>query len=180
MRIPPKFSSGIHSHYTVLSYIVELIVDFAESIYFGREASGYVTVTLLLNGGISTDDIIITVMSSEQSPLSAEGKRNWCMFNINFNWSGNGVDYLSTPLTATFTAGTTSTAINISLTTDNIMEQSETFDLSFTIPLSLSGQVLSGMDKATVNITDDTCKKISWLTLTYILHIHFYRYKCEL
>ena len=89
------------------------------------------------------------------------------------------MDYLSTPLTATFTAGTTSTAINISLTTDNIMEQSETFDLSFTIPLSLSGQVLSGMDKATVNITDDTCKKISWLTLTYILHIHFCRYKCE-
>ena len=141
---------------------IELTVDFAdlnaENTYFGLEASGFVTVTLSLSGGISSDDITVTVVPSEQSPVSAEGKRYWWMFNINFYWSGNGVDYESTPVDAIFVAGTTKTTINISLTTDNIVEQSEAFDLSFIIPPLLSGQVFSGINKAIVNITDDTCK----------------------
>ena len=76
------------------------------------------------------------------------------------------MDYEPTPVDAVFVAGTTKTAINISLTTDNIVEQSETFDLSFIIPPSLSGQVLSGISKAIVNITDDTCKNIFLIYIT--------------
>lgn len=88
------------------------------------------------------------------------------MFNFNSDRSGNGVDYESTPVDAIFVAGTTRATINISLTTDNILEQSETFDLSFIIPPSLHGQVLSGINKAVVNITDDTRKKIFLIYIT--------------
>ena len=74
---------------------------------------------------------------------------------------GNGVDYTSTPINATFHIGTTSTTINVPLTNDSIAETSETFDLKFTIPSSLSDQVISGNIKTAVgNITDDTSKMI--------------------
>lgn len=72
---------------------------------------------------------------------------------------GNGVDYNSTPINATFVAKATSTTVNVPVTNDDIAEQSETFDLSFTIPPSLSGQVIPGNITAAVgNITDDTSK----------------------
>jgi len=69
------------------------------------------------------------------------------------------VDYNSTPITATFTAGTTSTTVNVPVNNDNIVEKSEMFDLNFIIPSSLSGRVMSGtITKAVGNITDDTGK----------------------
>jgi len=69
------------------------------------------------------------------------------------------VDYDSNPFIATFTAGTTSTTVNVSVTNDNIAEKSETFDLSLDISQSLSGRVISGtITKAVGNITDDTGK----------------------
>ena len=75
---------------------------------------------------------------------------------------GNGVDYNSTPINATFAANTTSTTINVPVTKDAIAEESETFDLSFIIPSSLSGQVIPGkITKAVGVITDDT-SKIVW------------------
>ena len=43
--------------------------------YFGSEESGVVPVTLLLGGGTSSSDITVTVTPSDQSPVSAEGKR---------------------------------------------------------------------------------------------------------
>ena len=58
---------------------------------------------------------------------------------------------------ATFTAGTTSTTVNVPLINDSIAEGPETFDLGFTIPSSLSGQVeLGTITEAVGNITDDT------------------------
>ena len=76
------------------------------------------------------------------------------------------MDYNSTPVAATFVAGTNVTTINIPLTTDNIAEQSEMFDLSFIIPSSLSGRIISGtITNAIVNITDNTGKKICWFSL---------------
>jgi len=71
------------------------------------------------------------------------------------------VDYNSNPIIATFTAGTTSTTVNVPVTNDSIAEKSETFDLNFSISSSLSGQVLPGtITKAVGNITDDTGKII--------------------
>ena len=69
------------------------------------------------------------------------------------------MDYTSTPITATFLAGTTSVTIDIPVNVDNIAEQRETFDLSFTIPSSLSGQVSPGRITDSVGaILDDTRK----------------------
>ena len=71
--------------------------------------------------------------------------------------TGNGVDYTSTPIIATFAAGATNTTINIPVTSDTITEESETFGLSFTIPSSLSHQVIPGnITAATGNITDES------------------------
>jgi len=41
---------------------------------YGLEASGFISVTLLLRGGTAIDDIIVFVTPSDQSPVSAEGK----------------------------------------------------------------------------------------------------------
>ena len=65
---------------------------------------------------------------------------------------------------ATFTAGTTSTTVNVPLINDSIAEGPETFDLSFTIPSSLSGRVIPGtITEAIGTITDDTGKIINLL-----------------
>ena len=80
---------------------------------------------------------------------------------MSFEWSGNGVDYNSAPIKVTFSAGATSTTINIFVINDTTAEGSETFDLSLTIPASLREQVILGANsKAIANITDDTSKKI--------------------
>ena len=51
------------------------MVQFSQNVFTGSESSGIVPVTLLLEGGTSDSDISVTVMPSDQSPLSAEGKR---------------------------------------------------------------------------------------------------------
>ena len=69
------------------------------------------------------------------------------------------MDYISTPITATFPAGATSVTIDVPVTVDNIVEQKETFDISFTIPSSLSDQVSPGkITEAVGAIQDNTSK----------------------
>ena len=69
------------------------------------------------------------------------------------------MDYNTSTIPATFTTGSTSTTVNVSLIDDNIVEGPETFDLSFTIPSSLRGRVIPGaVTEAIGNITDDTGK----------------------
>ena len=74
--------------------------------------------------------------------------------------SGNGVDYISTPITATFPAGATNVTIDIPVTMDNIVEQRETFDLTFTIP-SLSDHVIPGRITETVAAILDTTRTLT-------------------
>ena len=52
-----------------------LTVQFSQSVFTANESSGVILVTLLLEGGTSDSDISVTVIPSDQSPLSAEGKR---------------------------------------------------------------------------------------------------------
>ena len=69
------------------------------------------------------------------------------------------MDYTSTAVNATFTAGTANTTVNVSVTNDNILEPSEMFGLIFTIPSMLSTRVLMGNpNMATGNIIDSTGK----------------------
>ena len=76
------------------------------------------------------------------------------------------MDYDSTPLTATFTAGSISTIVNVPVIKDVIAEGSETFNLIFIIPSSLKDQIMSGtITEAVGNITDNTSKKIHYNNL---------------
>ena len=72
------------------------------------------------------------------------------------------MDYTSTPINATISAYTTSTTINVPVTKDNIAEESETFDLTFIILPSLSGQVIPGKITTAVAIITDDTSKIFW------------------
>ena len=76
-----------------------------------------------------------------------------------FGLLGNGIDYSSTPIKATFAAESTSTTVNVSVIKDDIVESSETFNLNIMIPSSLSSRVLPGRLNETVGrITDSTGK----------------------
>ena len=59
-------------------YTLVLSVEFDQMIYSGSEASGIISVTLLLRGGTSSYNISVTVMLSDQTPVSAEGKKSVC------------------------------------------------------------------------------------------------------
>ena len=75
--------------------------------------------------------------------------------------SGNGVDYISSSINATFAAGTTITTINIPVINDSIAEVLETFDLNLSIPLSLRNEVFLGKTTTAIGtITDNTGKLI--------------------
>ena len=125
------------------------------------EHSGIISVTLVLKGGVSDDSISVTVIPSDQSPVSAQGKWSiWYDYFVTVNWLGNGVDYISTPITATFPAGTNITTINVSVTRDIISEDSETFDLRFTIPSSLKAVLPGSIDRAVGRIDDNTSKQL--------------------
>ena len=76
------------------------------------------------------------------------------------------MDYDSTPIDATFVAGTNITRISIPVIKDDIVEKSETFDLSFTILSSLNGRVIPGnINKTIGSIADQTCKIILSITM---------------
>ena len=70
------------------------------------------------------------------------------------------MDYDSTPVNATFIAGTNSTIANISVTTDNTAEDYEAFgiQLNFTDPLMFKHQIDLGSDDICF-IEDNTSKK---------------------
>ena len=51
-----------------------LSVEFAQTVYTDSEESGFISVTLLLRGGTSSNDITVMVIPSDQSPASAEGE----------------------------------------------------------------------------------------------------------
>ena len=73
------------------------------------------------------------------------------------------MDYTSTPITATFPAGTNSTTINIPVTRDVISEDDlETFDLILTIPPSLKSVFPGSISKTVGSIIDNTSKYSSF------------------
>ena len=55
--------------------IGKLAVGFSQPNYNITESSGNLMVTLLLRRGFSTSSITVTVMPSDQSPVSAKGKK---------------------------------------------------------------------------------------------------------
>ena len=59
----------------MFTYVIVLTVEFSENQFAGLESSGRVPVTLMLRGGTSASDISVIVTPSDQSPVSAQGKR---------------------------------------------------------------------------------------------------------
>ena len=69
------------------------------------------------------------------------------------------MDYVSTPVTAIFLAGTNSTTVNVPITNDNKIEEIEKFNLSISIPPSLSGKLsIGGITTAVGRILDESSK----------------------
>jgi len=54
-------------------YFIELEVQFLQNRFIGIEDSGFITVILQLSGGRSASSFSVTVIPSEQSPVSAQG-----------------------------------------------------------------------------------------------------------
>ena len=65
------------------------------------------------------------------------------------------MDYTSTPITATFTADSTNTTINIPVAVDNIVEGTERFELHLSLPISMKYAVkLATPNRVTAAIID--------------------------
>ena len=79
-------------------------------------------------------------------------------YYVDVNCSGNGVDYISTPITAIFPAGANIAMINVSVTRDIIAEGLETFNLNFAIPSSLRYVIRGSIVTAVGRIIDNTSK----------------------
>ncbi|XP_065910088.1 uncharacterized protein [Dysidea avara] len=140
---------------TIIDNDGPLTVQFSQSKFMGSESSTNMTIALVLGGGTSSSDITITVIPSEQSPLSAEG---------------DGVDYTSTPLLATFSVGTTGIEISIPITEDDIIEPLEEIELIFTIPLSISNAIVAGTEMtATGVIIDSTVARMTFNQSAYMV-----------
>ena len=69
--------------------------------------------------------------------------------------SGGNVDFNSSTQTATITAGTNSSTINITVINDNIVEGNETFNVTVNVPTS-HGIMAGTITMATVTIIDST------------------------
>ena len=66
------------------------------------------------------------------------------------------MDFVSDPLTATFTAGSTTSSVSFPIVLDNVVEPSETFDVSLMVPLNLSPSIRANPRNARATITDST------------------------
>ena len=70
---------------------------------------------------------------------------------------GNGVDYISTPITATFPAGVNSTTVDVPVIIDNVVEENETLQLEIFLPAPVKFAVqLGNPAKAIAIITDSS------------------------
>ena len=55
-------------------FIAVLTVEFSSREFAGYEYSGIISVNLVLKGGVSDEILSVTVIPSDQSPVSAQGK----------------------------------------------------------------------------------------------------------
>ena len=131
-----------------------------ERTYTGSENMGFVIITLELIKGTSANPFNVTVTPSEQSPVSAQGNSVMCMIMcwLKSVWLTGGVDFDTTPLTATFDSGMTMSNISVPVIDDDIVEQDEIFHVILSISPSVHEGiiVMKDRDNSTVTITDST------------------------
>ena len=151
-------------------------VRFTQDQYTGSEDTGFVIITLELIKGTSASLFSVTVTPSEQSPVSAQGNSVMCMIMclLKSVWLTGGVDFDTTPLTATFDSGMTMSSVSVPVIDDMIAEgKNETFDLMLTVPSPLAPAItVGGRNNAIGNIIDTTSESIILLAtfINYILY----------
>ena len=104
-------------------------------------------ITLELIKGTSVSPFSVTVTPSEQSPVSAQGNSVMCMIMcwLKSVWLTGGVDFDTTPLTATFDSGMTMSRVSVPVIDDKLAEgENETFDLMLIVPSSLGPAITAG------------------------------------
>ena len=69
--------------------------------------------------------------------------------------AGSGVDFISNTLNVTFEPGEDSKSLRIPIICDNVIEETETFEIAFSV-LFHSVPVNIGLNNATAIITDST------------------------
>ena len=130
--------------------------------YTGSEATGSVIVTLELVGGVSSNPFNVTVTPSEQSPVSAEGNSLMCMIMcwVKSVWLTGGVDFNTTPLTATFDSGMTMSSVSVPVVDDKLAEgRDEMFDLILIVSSTLGPSITAGDRNRTIGVIVDTTGK---------------------
>ena len=75
--------------------------------------------------------------------------------SINGCYVGSGVDFNSDPFNITISAGATKGRGMVSIAYDNVVEETETFNLSLTL-VTISSQIALGTSTAVAQITDNT------------------------
>ena len=134
-------------------------VDFMQNQFTGSEAARFVLVTVKLRNGRSAFPFNVTVTTSEQSPVSAEGNSVIFIIWLKSVWLTGGVDFNTTTLTATFASGMTMSNVSVPVIVDNIAEEHEEFDLMLIVPSSLGPAITAGSrDTATGVIIDSNSK----------------------
>ena len=150
--------------------MVDISVRFTNNKFTASEAKGFVLVILELTGGTSASPFNVTVTPSEQSPVSAQGNSVMCMIMcwLKSVWLTGGVDFDTTPLTATFDSGMTMSSVSVPVIDDKLAEgENETFDLMLIVPSSLGPAITAGGRDSAVGVIIDTTSE--WTSLSTVL-----------
>ena len=126
-------------------------VMFNESTYRVEESSGTIQLTLVLTNPLSTD---VTIQVIDDTAIVSEP-----LIATNREEDEDEKDYIIDTYSVTFTAGTTSTTLNIRINNDIVNEGDETF--TFTIdPFSLviDGITVGYPYQTALTIVDDDSK----------------------
>ncbi|XP_065894203.1 uncharacterized protein [Dysidea avara] len=84
--------------------------------------------------------------------------------------TANGNDYFAVQTTATFAAGEMTAQLTFSITDDNILEDDETFTLTFDQSSLLDGVVVVDPSQVTVTIVDNDAVSVSFNQSTYTVN----------
>ena len=140
---------------------LDITVTFTQDQFPGSETTGFVIVHVELHRGTSAYPFNVTVTPSEQSPVSAEGNSIMCiiMYELKNVWLTGGVDFNTTPLTATFASGMTMSNVSVPVIVDKVAEEHEEFNLALSVSSFLGPSITAGSrDRAIGVIADSTGK----------------------
>lgn len=142
-------------------------MQFSSPQYFGSEADGFVAVDLVLFGGMTSSPFNVTINPSEMFPPSARGQFSivtcYCLckeYLLCYFCVGNGIDFDSNPITATFSPSSRRTTVQIPVTRDGVIEREETFNIILTLDTTNPSIMLGSITTARGTIEDSTGNEI--------------------